>query len=73
MLVDHGHDRFERLRRIVGLANHLVTLHDSLDHDLVWEANLALIEERDLVYAIRAYGARERSLRPAYPLLFEAA
>ena len=70
----HGHDLFERARRIVGpRRTTLVTLHDPLYDDLVSEATLALIEGRDPVDAIRAYGARERAFGRVTCPLFEAA
>ncbi len=70
----HGHDLFERARRIVGpRRTTLVTLHDPLYDDLVSEATLALIEGRDPVDAIRAYGARERAFGRMTCPLFEAA
>ena len=70
----HGHDLFERARRIVGpRRTTLVTLHDPLYDDLVSEATLALIEGRDPVDAIKAYGARERAFGRVTCPLFEAA
>jgi hypothetical protein len=69
-----GHDLFERAREIVGpRRSTLVTLHDPLYDDLVSEATLALIEGRDPVDAVRAYGARERAYgRVTCPLLVAA-
>lgn len=66
-----GHDLFELARRIVGpRPSTLVSLYDPLYDDLVSEATLALIEGRDPVVAIRAYGARERAFgRVTCPLL----
>jgi hypothetical protein len=70
----HGHDLFERARRIVGpRPTTLVTLHDPLYDDLVSEATLALIEGRDPVVAIRTYGARERAFGRVTCPLHEAA
>jgi hypothetical protein len=70
----HGHDLFERARRIVGpRRTSLVTLDDPLYDDLVSEATLALIEGRDPVVAIRRYGARERAFGRWTAPLFEAA
>ena len=58
----HGHDLFERARRIVGpRRTTLVALYDPLYDDLLSEATLALLEGRDAEEAIRHYGARERS------------
>ena len=60
----HGHDLFERARRIVGpRRTTLVALYDPLYDDLLSEATLALLEGRDAEEAIRRYGARERSYR----------
>lgn len=66
-----GHGLFELARRIVGpRPGTLASLYDPLYDDLVSEATLALIEGRDPMVAIRAYGARERAFgRVTCPLL----
>ena len=57
-----GHDLFDQARQIVGpRRTSLVMLHDPLYDDLLSEATLALIEGRDPEFAIRSYGARERT------------
>jgi hypothetical protein len=69
-----GHQLFERAREIVGpRRSTLATLHDPLYDDLVSEATLALIEGRDPVDAIRAFGARERAFGRVTCQLFEEA
>lgn len=55
-----GHALFDKAREIVGpRRGSLISLYDPLYDDLLSEATLALIDNRDPIEAVKTYRSRE--------------